>query len=56
MLNKLDNLKTSFLEELEKQREIDKIFKDYHQWIKNSMEIENEPFIQVIAVLKGSES
>jgi len=41
---------------LEKQREIDKIFKDYHNWIKDSMEIENEPFIQVIAVLKGSES
>jgi len=41
---------------LEKQREIDKIFKDYYQWIKDSMEIENEPFIQVIAVLKGSMS
>lgn len=41
---------------LEKQREVEKIFKDYHQWIKDSMEIENEPFIQVIAVLKGSES
>ena len=41
---------------LEKQREIDKIFTDYYNWIKDSMEIENEPFIQVIAVLKGSES
>ncbi|MBT5934394.1 DEAD/DEAH box helicase [Sulfurimonas sp.] len=41
---------------LEKQRDIDKIFKDYHNWIKDSMEIENEPFIQVISVLKGSES
>ncbi len=40
---------------LEKQRDVEKIFKDYHQWIKDSMEIENEPFIQVIAVLKGSE-
>ncbi|NOQ32115.1 MAG: DEAD/DEAH box helicase [Helicobacteraceae bacterium] len=41
---------------LEKQREVDKIFNDYHQWIKDSMEIESEPFIQVIAVLTGSES
>jgi len=40
----------------EKQRDIDKIFTDYYNWIKDSMEIENEPFIQVIAVLKGSES
>ena len=40
----------------EKQRDIDKIFKDYHQWITDSMEIEHQPFIQVIAVLKGSAS
>ncbi|WP_419776695.1 DEAD/DEAH box helicase [Malaciobacter marinus] len=40
---------------LEKQREIDKIFNDYHQWIKDSMETESTPFIQVISVLKGSE-
>jgi hypothetical protein len=38
---------------LEKQREIDKIFKDYHNWIKETMEIEKEPYIQVIAVLRG---
>jgi superfamily II DNA/RNA helicase len=41
---------------LEKQREIGTIFKNYHQWIKESMEIEKIPFIQVIAVLKGSGS
>jgi len=41
---------------LDKQKEIEDVFKDYHQWIKDSMEIENEPFIQVIAVLKGSKS
>jgi len=55
----LGQLKMDFNQEskrLEKQREVEKIFKDYHQWIKDSMEIENEPFIQVIAVLKGSES
>lgn len=66
-LEELDKLKQRHLgqleidfnqesKKLEKQREIDKIFKDYHQWIKDSMEIENEPFIQVIAVFKGSES
>lgn len=55
----LGQLEIAFNQEskkLEKQREIDKIFKDYHQWIKDSMEIEKEPFIEVIAVLKGSES
>ncbi|MBL0709066.1 MAG: DEAD/DEAH box helicase [Sulfurimonas sp.] len=55
----LGQLKLEFNQEskrLEKQREVEKIFKDYHQWIKDSMEIESEPFIQVIAVLKGSES
>ncbi len=61
----LDKLKKRHLGQLEldfnqeskkmaKQREIKKIFDDYHQWIKDSMEIEKEPFIQVIAVLKGS--
>lgn len=39
---------------LEKQRDIDKIFKDYHNWIKETMEIEREPYMQVIAVLRGS--
>lgn len=39
---------------LEKQREIDKIFSDYHTWIKETMEIEREPYIQIIAVLRGS--
>lgn len=39
---------------LEKQKEIEKIFKDYHNWIKDSMEIEKEPFIQIVSVLKGN--
>jgi len=39
---------------LEKQREIDKIFEEYHNWIKETMEIEKEPYIQVIAVLRGT--
>lgn len=39
---------------LEKQKEIEKIFEDYHNWIKDSMEIEREPFIQIISVLRGN--
>jgi hypothetical protein len=41
---------------LEKQKEINTIFENYYKWIKESMEIESTPFIQVIAVLKGSQS
>jgi hypothetical protein len=41
---------------LEKQKEIETIFENYHRWITESMEIEKQPFIQVIAVLKGSAS
>jgi hypothetical protein len=41
---------------LEKQKEIETIFENYYRWIKESMEIEKQPFIQVIAVLKGSAS
>ena len=63
-LEKLDELKSRHLGQLEldfsqefkkmeKQREIKKIFDDYDTWIKETMEIEKEPFIQVIAVLKG---
>jgi superfamily II DNA or RNA helicase len=39
---------------LEKQHEIEKIFADYHNWIKDTMEIESEPFIQIIATLRGN--
>ncbi len=52
----IGQLKIDFNQEskrLQKQREIEKIFKDYHQWIKESMEIQREPFVQVIAVFKG---
>lgn len=66
-LEELDKLKERHLGQLEfdfnqeskkieKQKDIDTIFDNYHQWIKDSMEIESTPFIQVIAVLKGSES
>lgn len=39
---------------LEKEAEINKIFEDYHNWIKDTMEIEREPFIQIIATLRGN--
>jgi len=66
-LEELDRLKERHLgqleidfnqesKKLEKQKEIDTIFENYHKWIKESMEIEKTPFIQVIAVLKGSQS
>jgi len=66
-LEELDKLKERHLgqlemdfnqasKKLEKQKEIDTIFENYHQWIKDSMEVESTPFIQVIAVLKGSAS
>jgi len=41
---------------LEKQREINKIFEDYHYWIKESMEIETQPYIQVIALFVGEKA
>jgi superfamily II DNA/RNA helicase len=64
-LQELDKLKARHLgqleldlgqesKRLEKQHEIEKIFTDYHNWIKDSMEIEKEPFIQVISALRGS--
>jgi SNF2 family DNA or RNA helicase len=64
-LDELDRLKVRHMgqlemdfdqesKKLERQREIDKIFKDYHNWIKETMEIEREPYIQVIAVLRGT--
>ena len=67
-LEELDNLKQRHLgvvrqlefnfgqesKKLEKEAEINKIFEDYHNWIKDTMEIEREPFIQIIATLRGN--
>lgn len=64
-LDELDRLKVRHMgqlemdfdqesKKLERQKEIDNIFKDYHNWIKETMEIEREPYIQVIAVLRGA--
>ncbi len=37
------------------QREIDCMFDDYLDWVQNTMTTENNPYIQVIAVLKGAD-
>ncbi|NQU65259.1 MAG: ATP-dependent helicase, partial [SAR324 cluster bacterium] len=33
------------------KREIDKIFDEYLQWVEDTMTTENQPYIQIIAVL-----
>lgn len=38
---------------LERMREIDKIFDDYFNWIEDTMIIEKEPYMQVVAALTG---
>ena len=35
----------------EKQRKIDQIFDEFRVWIKDTMTLENNPYIQVISVL-----
>ena len=35
------------------RREIDRIFDDFTDWVQDTMTTENNPYIQVIAVLKG---
>lgn len=35
------------------KRQVDKIFDEYDQWIKDTMKTEDNPYIQVVAVLKG---
>jgi hypothetical protein len=37
-----------------KLREIDALFKDFYDWVDNAMTIEDEAYIQVIAVLTGT--
>lgn len=38
------------------RREIDRIFDEYLEWVEDTMTTEDNPYIQVIAVLKGSNS
>jgi hypothetical protein len=40
------------LKEQEK-REIDRVFAKFFKWVEETMITENNPFIQVIAVMKG---
>ena len=40
---------------LEKQHSIDKTFDEFEKWIKDTMTLDNNPYIQVISVLVGVE-
>ena len=40
---------------IEKQNSIDKTFNNFEKWIKDTMILENNPYIQVISVLVGVE-
>jgi hypothetical protein len=37
----------------EKEREIDKMFSDFADWEKDTLEIENNPYIRIVAVVTG---
>lgn len=39
----------------QRQREIEKVFDEYLKWIEDTMTTESTPYIQVVAVLTGSE-
>jgi superfamily II DNA or RNA helicase len=66
-LDNLDRLKGKQIKQLElfymekrqlnkkeqERREIDRIFKEFWTWVEDTMSTEDNPFIQVIAVLKG---
>jgi uncharacterized protein YktB (UPF0637 family) len=68
-LTALDRLKKKQHEQLEllysetrqlskkeqEKREIDRIFDEFINWVEDTMTTEDNPFIQVIAVLKGAE-
>ncbi|WP_285163556.1 DEAD/DEAH box helicase [Shewanella goraebulensis] len=53
-----DNKQSQTLIETKKaqrQREIEHVFDEYQQWIKDTMTTERTPYIQLVAVLTGSE-
>ena len=37
----------------EKEREIEAIFSDFSDWVKDTLEIEEKPYIRIIAVITG---
>ena len=37
----------------EKERQIDALFNDYIDWVKDTLEIEDNPYLKVIAVITG---
>jgi hypothetical protein len=40
-------------EKKEERRQIERVFEDFFEWAENTMTIEEEAYIQVIAVLTG---
>jgi len=68
-LDSLDALRKKRFEQLEfkfegitqkhrkerESRDIEKIFSEYQEWIKDTMTIEDNPYIKVVAVLRGTE-
>ena len=38
-----------------KQKQIDEHFTDYERWLKDTVATEDEPYIQIVAVITGSE-
>ncbi|PVZ64548.1 helicase [Pelagibaculum spongiae] len=57
-LNFADNKQAQHLVEGRKeqrQREIEQVFDEYQQWIQDTMTTEDQPYIQLVAVLTGSE-
>jgi hypothetical protein len=39
----------------EKQSQIDRVFRDYQDWINNTQHTEDQPYLQVVAVFTGSQ-
>jgi hypothetical protein len=37
----------------EKERMLEKVFKDFADWVKDTLEIVNNPYIRVIAAITG---
>ena len=40
----------------ERQQQIDRVFKDYQDWLDNTQTLEDKPYIQIAAVLTGMDA
>ena len=38
----------------ERERKVDKVFEDFVDWVKDTLEIENNPYIRIIAAMTGA--